>query len=92
MSADSAGKHARTHVLSDSVMENPELHPEALEAEVPPPAVRKAPPDGHSKRRTGAQLLAWDGIEPWVIAWFGRWGSRAMLAYLDDSKVLQQIG
>lgn len=37
-------------------------------------------------RRTGAQLLTAVGVEPWFVRWFGRWGSPAMLAYIEDAR------
>lgn len=39
---------------------------------------------GHSMWRTGTQLLTAAGVEPWLVQWFGRWGSAAMLAYIED--------
>ena len=41
--------------------------------------------DGHSMRRTGAQLLASAGVPVETIMWFGRWGSNAIRAYIEDS-------
>ena len=42
--------------------------------------------DGHSMRRTGAQLLTAAGVEPWFVEWFGRWGSSAVRAYVEDAR------
>ena len=42
--------------------------------------------DGHSMRRTGAQLLTASGVEPWYVEWFGRWGSSAIRAYIEDAR------
>ena len=42
--------------------------------------------DGHSMRRTGAQLLTAAGVEPWLVEWFGRWGSAAIRAYIEDAR------
>lgn len=44
--------------------------------------------DGHSMRRTGAQLMAAAGVQPWQIEWFGRWGSSAIRAYIEDARAL----
>lgn len=41
---------------------------------------------GHSMRRTGAQLLTGAGVEPWLVEWFGRWGSSAIRAYIEDAR------
>lgn len=41
---------------------------------------------GHSMRRTGAQLLTAYGVEPWYVEWFGRWGSAAVRAYIEDAR------
>ena len=43
---------------------------------------------GHSMRRTGAQLLTASGVEPWFVEWFGRWGSSAIRAYIEDARAL----
>ena len=42
--------------------------------------------DGHSLRRTGAQLMAASGLPPWNVEWFGRWGSSAIRAYIEDAR------
>ena len=44
--------------------------------------------DGHSVRRTGAQLLTRSGVAPWLVEWFGRWGSSAVRAYIEDARAL----
>lgn len=41
---------------------------------------------GHSMRRTGAQVLTASGVEPWLVEWFGRWGSSAVRAYIEDAR------
>ena len=41
--------------------------------------------DGHSMRRVGAQMLTHAGVEPWLVEWFGRWGSSAIKAYVEDA-------
>ena len=42
--------------------------------------------DGHSMRRCGAQTLTAAGVEPWLVEWFGRWGSAAIRAYIEDAR------
>ena len=39
---------------------------------------------GHSLRRTGAQGFARLGIDTWAIQLLGRWGSAAVLEYIQD--------
>lgn len=39
----------------------------------------------HSMRRTGAQILTATGVEPWLVQWFGKWGSAAILAHIKDA-------
>lgn len=41
---------------------------------------------GHSMRRTGGQVLTAAGFEPWLVEWFGRWGSSAVRAYIEDAR------
>ena len=41
---------------------------------------------GHSMRRCGAQTLTAAGVEPWLVEWFGRWGSAAIRAYIEDAR------
>ena len=47
--------------------------------------------DGHSLRRVGAQMLARAGIEPWLVEWFGRWGSSAIRAYIEDARAVAPV-
>ena len=47
---------------------------------------------GHSPRRMGAQLLATLGVEEATICWFGRWGSNAVKAYLEDARARSRAG
>lgn len=47
---------------------------------------------GHSMRRTGAQMLSAGGVEPWVVEWFGRWGSAAVRAYVEDARARAPAG
>ena len=47
---------------------------------------------GHSPRRMGAQLLAMLGIPDATIMWFGRWGSTAVRAYLEDARSRSKAG
>ena len=42
--------------------------------------------DGHSMRRCGAQMLTAPGVEPWLVEWFGRWGSAAIRTYIEDAR------
>ena len=42
--------------------------------------------DGHSMRRCGAKILTAAGVEPWLVEWFGRWGSSAIRAYIEDAR------
>ena len=39
---------------------------------------------GHSLRRTGAQGLARLGVDTWAIQLLGRWGSNAVLEYIQE--------
>ena len=41
---------------------------------------------GHSMRRCGAQTLTAAGVEPWLVEWFGRWGSAAIRVYIEDAR------
>ena len=47
---------------------------------------------GHTPRRTGAQLLAMWGVAEPTICWFGRWGSAAVKAYLEDARTRSRAG
>ena len=47
---------------------------------------------GHTPRRTGAQLLAMWGVTEPTICWFGRWGSAAVKAYLEDARTRSRAG
>ena len=42
--------------------------------------------DGHSLRWTGAHMLTAAGVEPWLVEWFGRWGSAAVRASVEDAR------
>ena len=42
--------------------------------------------DGHSMRRSGAQYMAAAGIPVEMVMWFGRWGSSAIRAYIEDAR------
>ncbi|CAE7838251.1 unnamed protein product [Symbiodinium sp. CCMP2592] len=44
---------------------------------------------GHTARATGAQFLAFKGIEIWRIQIFGRWGSEVILRYVRDAPLAQ---
>jgi hypothetical protein len=48
--------------------------------------------NGHSPRRTGAQLFTEKGVPPWETEWFGRWGSSAMKAYIEDARARSRDG
>jgi hypothetical protein len=40
--------------------------------------------DGHSMRRSGAQMLVAAGVDPQMVEWFGRWRSDAVRSYTED--------
>ena len=46
--------------------------------------------DGHSLKRCGEQTLIAAGVEPWLVEWFGRWGSAAIRAYTEDASARAQ--
>ena len=57
---------------------------EAMRAHYSPEAAGSV--SGHSMRRTGAQMLAAAGVDPAMVEWFGRWGSSAVRAYIEDAR------
>ncbi len=40
--------------------------------------------DGHSMRRSGAQMLVAAGVDPQMVEWCGRWRSDAVRSYTED--------
>ena len=42
--------------------------------------------DGHSMRRTGAQMLVAAGVDPKMVEWFGRWRFESVRAYTEDAR------
>ena len=47
---------------------------------------------GHTPRRMGAQLMVELGLEDSVVMWFGRWGSAAVLCYIEDARARSRAG
>ena len=47
---------------------------------------------GHTPRRMGAQLMVELGIIDSIVMWFGRWGSSAVLRYIEDARARSKAG
>ena len=41
---------------------------------------------GHGARRTGAQWMIRRGMKRWIIVYYGRWGSEAVLRYIAEAE------